>query len=109
MLVCCTNSARQFYEPPHPALTFRGLDDGTLHFTDDDVVKVKVLPVYAAMSHNRGRYLAGFGCHQEAIQPTAKPWQSIPRLPPRRKRLKKASPPCAADWKLPHVGEVAGS
>jgi tetratricopeptide (TPR) repeat protein len=57
-----------FHEPAHPALVTRGLVDGTLRFADDDVVKVKVLPVYANMNLNRGRYLAAAGRHEAAIQ-----------------------------------------
>jgi tetratricopeptide (TPR) repeat protein len=57
---------RQFHEPAHPVLATRGLTDGTLHFPGDDVVKVKVLPVYAGMSFNRGRYLEASGRHAEA-------------------------------------------
>jgi len=59
---------QRFHQPSHPALVLRGLNDGTLKFAGDDVVTVKVLPVYSGMSYNRGRYLASFGHHQEAIQ-----------------------------------------
>ena len=54
--------------PARPALQLRGLNDGSLRFADDDVVKVKVMPVYANMLFNRGRYLATFDRHWEAIQ-----------------------------------------
>ena len=56
------------HEPVRPALQLRGLNDGSLRFADDDVVKVKVMPVYANMLFNRGRYLATFDRHREAIQ-----------------------------------------
>ncbi|HYV07640.1 MAG TPA: tetratricopeptide repeat protein, partial [Blastocatellia bacterium] len=46
----------------------RGLWDGTLKFEPDDVVKIKVIPVYIGMMYNRGRYLAVIGRHEEAIQ-----------------------------------------
>ena len=57
-----------FHEPAHPALVTRGLVDGTLRFAEDDVVTVKVLPVYANMNLNRGRYLATAGRHEAAIK-----------------------------------------
>jgi len=46
---------------PAPAeipLVTRGLDDGTLRFEDDDVVRQKVLPVYTLMLYNQGRQFA---------------------------------------------------
>lgn len=45
----------------------RGLNDGTLRFESDDVVRTKVFPVYATMMINRGRYFASFGRHAEAV------------------------------------------
>jgi len=56
-----------FHEPASPRLAVRGLIDGTLKFAEDDVVRVKVLPVYTGMMYNRGRYLAGAGFHDQAI------------------------------------------
>jgi tetratricopeptide (TPR) repeat protein len=58
---------RVFHEPAAPQLRTRGLVDGTLQFAPDDVVLLKVLPVYVAMPYNRGRYLAANGRHEEAI------------------------------------------
>jgi hypothetical protein len=49
---------QSFHDPPEPHLRTRGLADGILRFAEDDVVKLKVLPVYARMLTNRGRYLA---------------------------------------------------
>ncbi|MEK6303403.1 MAG: DUF2723 domain-containing protein [Acidobacteriota bacterium] len=49
-------------------LVTRGLWDGTLRFEPDDVVKVKVTPVYIGMMYNRGRYLAALGMHEQAIE-----------------------------------------
>jgi tetratricopeptide (TPR) repeat protein len=60
-------SSREFQQPAEPQLITRGLADGTLKFEDDDVVKLKVLPVYVTMLYNRGRYLAVNGHHEEAI------------------------------------------
>jgi tetratricopeptide (TPR) repeat protein len=59
---------REFREPSDPRLVTRGLTDGSLRFEKDDVVSIKVLPVYLSMLVNRGRYLAAFGRHERAIQ-----------------------------------------
>jgi tetratricopeptide (TPR) repeat protein len=59
---------REFHEPARPALLTRGLTDGSLSFADDDVVSIKVIPVYAGMLFNRGRYLALVNRHAEAIE-----------------------------------------
>ncbi len=56
-----------FHDSPDSHLRTRGLADGTLRFADDDVVKLKVLPVYTRMLTNRGRYLAAFNQHERAI------------------------------------------
>jgi tetratricopeptide (TPR) repeat protein len=59
---------REFRQPADPALITRGLADGTLKFEDDDVVKIKVVPVYFNMLYNRGRYLAAYGRHKQAVE-----------------------------------------
>jgi tetratricopeptide (TPR) repeat protein len=56
-----------FHDSPDVHLQIRGLADGTLRFGKGDPVNVKVLPVYANMLINRGRYLALFGQHERAI------------------------------------------
>jgi tetratricopeptide (TPR) repeat protein len=56
-----------FRDSPDVHLQTRGLADGTLRFAKGDPVNVKVLPVYANMLINRGRYLALFGQHERAI------------------------------------------
>ena len=38
-----------------------------MKFDNDDVVNLKVLPVYKVMLVNRGRYLAFFNQHERAI------------------------------------------
>jgi hypothetical protein len=58
---------RGFHDPLEPNLQLRGLADGTLKFEDNDVVKIKVLPVYADMLTNRGSYLAERGFHHRAV------------------------------------------
>lgn len=59
---------REFQQPNDRPLVTRGLADGTIKFEDNDVVKVKVLPVYVTMFYNRGRYLAANGRHEQAIE-----------------------------------------
>jgi tetratricopeptide (TPR) repeat protein len=58
---------QDFHAPGEPGLQTRGLGDGTLSFEKDDVVKLKVLPVYTRMLFNRGRYLAAANQHSYAI------------------------------------------
>jgi tetratricopeptide (TPR) repeat protein len=58
----------EYHDPAEPQLITRGLTDGSLKFADDDVVKLKVLPVYVKMLANRGRYLAAYGRHEQAIE-----------------------------------------
>jgi hypothetical protein len=57
-----------YHEPAEPQLLMRGLADGSLKFEPDDVVRIKVLPVYLSMLVNRGRYLAAHGKHQRAVE-----------------------------------------
>jgi hypothetical protein len=57
---------REFHDPGEPHLQTRGLIDGTLRFSADDVVKVKVLPIYKAMLESRGQYLAHFKQRERA-------------------------------------------
>jgi hypothetical protein len=57
----------RFHDLPDVRLQIRGLTDGALRFEKDDVVNLKVLPVYTTMLINRGRYLAAFNQHERAI------------------------------------------
>jgi hypothetical protein len=59
-------SDQSFHDLPDVRLQTRGLADGTLRFEKDDVVNLKVLPVYTTMLINRGRYLAAFNQHDRA-------------------------------------------
>jgi tetratricopeptide (TPR) repeat protein len=61
-------TSRQFHEPARPQLLTRGLFDNTIKFEADDVVTINVRPVYLRMLVNRGRYLAAYGRHEEAIE-----------------------------------------
>ena len=58
---------QSFHDSPDVPLQIRGLADGTLRFEKDDVVSLKVLPVYTTMLINRGRYLASVNRHERAI------------------------------------------
>jgi len=60
-------SDNSFHDSPDVRLQTRGLADGTLRFEKDDVVNLKVLPVYTSMLINRGRYLAAFNQHERAV------------------------------------------
>jgi len=42
------------------------LIEGTIRFADDDVVKLKVLPIYKVMLQSRGQYLAHFNQQERA-------------------------------------------
>jgi len=55
-----------FHDPGELRLQTRGLIDGTIRFAKDDVVKVKVLPVYRAMLQSRAQYLATFNQPEQA-------------------------------------------
>ena len=67
-LVFQVTTDRAFRQPVDSRLITRGLADGTIKFEDDDVVTLKVLPVYVTMFYNRGRYLAVNGRHEQAIE-----------------------------------------
>ena len=66
-LVFNLTTDRSFHDSPDVGLQTRGLADGTLRFEKDDVVNLKVLPVYTTMLTNRGRYLAAFNQHERAV------------------------------------------
>lgn len=61
-------SKGEYHDLAEPQLVTRGLRDGSLKFADDDVVTLKVLPVYLRMLTNRGRYLAFHGRHEQAVE-----------------------------------------
>jgi hypothetical protein len=60
--------AERGFRPLAPlSLATRGLFDGTVALEPDDVVTLKVRPVYLTMVLNRGRYLALHGEHEQAV------------------------------------------
>jgi tetratricopeptide (TPR) repeat protein len=77
----------QFHEPQSPQLSMRGINDGTLKFEDDDVVRLKVLPVYRDMLANRGRYLAAFGRHDRAVEMFERALEIEPDFAPAKQAL----------------------
>ena len=69
-----------------PLLT-RGLADGSVRFEADDVVKIKVIPVYTSMLSNRGRYLAALGRHEDAVEAFRQALEIEPGFGPAQKAL----------------------
>jgi tetratricopeptide (TPR) repeat protein len=65
----------------------RGLVDGSVRFEADDVVKVKVIPVYTGMFSNRGRYLAALGRHEAAVEPFKQALEIDPGFGPAQRAL----------------------
>lgn len=49
------------------AFSFRGLNDGTMRFEDDGVVRQKIVPTYVQAFVARGAYLAEFGRFDQAL------------------------------------------
>jgi hypothetical protein len=78
---------RDFHDSPEVRLQTRGLADGTLRFEKDDVVKIKILPAYARMLTNRGRYLELFNQHDRAAAAFREALALDPGLPPARQGL----------------------
>jgi tetratricopeptide (TPR) repeat protein len=72
---------RGFHDSPDVHLEVRGLADGTLRFGKGDPVNVKVLPSYANMLTNRGRYLALFGQYERASAAFEQALRLNPNLP----------------------------
>ncbi|MEY2482582.1 MAG: hypothetical protein QOK24_1110 [Verrucomicrobiota bacterium] len=76
--------------PGELSLQTRGLADGTLLFEKDDVVRLKVLPVYAGMLGNRGRYLAAANKHRDAVDAFRQALKLDPNLDVARRELAKS-------------------
>jgi tetratricopeptide (TPR) repeat protein len=60
-------SDQSFHDLHDVRLDTRGLADGSLRFEKDNVVNLRVLPVYTTTLINRGRYLPVFNQHERAI------------------------------------------
>ena len=78
---------QSFHDSPNLRLQTRGLADGTLRFEKDDVVNLKVLPVYTSMLINRGRYLALFNQHERASAAFSQALALDPGLAPAQQGL----------------------
>lgn len=76
-----------FHDSPDLRLETRGLSDGTVWFANDDVVKLKILPVYTGMLVDRGRYLAAFDQPRRAIIVFQEALTLDPNLAPARQGL----------------------
>lgn len=81
---------QDFHAPGELFLKTRGLADGTLSFEKDDVVRLKVLPVYTTMLFNRGRYLAAANQHGYAIDAFRQALKLDPDLEMARRELGKS-------------------
>ncbi len=81
---------RDFHNPGVVHLQTRGLTDDTIRFERDDVVTLKVVPVYKTMLMNRGRYLAFFGRHERAIEAFQQALAFDPTLEPARQGLNRS-------------------
>jgi hypothetical protein len=67
----------------------RGLFDGSIRFEPDDVVAVKVKPVYLAMIASRGAYLEAAGDHRAAVEAFAQALALDPSFGPARDALER--------------------
>jgi hypothetical protein len=70
--------------PERMALRTRGVFDGSLRFEPDDVVTLKVRPVYLAMIASRGAYLEALGDHAGAAEAFAEAVRLDPTFAPAR-------------------------
>jgi hypothetical protein len=73
--------------PDTAPLRMRGLFDGSIRFEPDDVVAVKVRPVYLAMIASRGAYLEAAGDHAAAAAAFEQAVNLDPRFAPARDAL----------------------
>ncbi len=80
-------SDRAEHELAETQLRMRGLADGTLRFDVDDVVTLKVLPVYVSMAYNRGRYLGAHGHPHRAVESFKEALRLDPAFPPAQRAL----------------------
>ncbi len=80
-------TTREFSDAPEVELETRGLADKTVRFEADDTVRLKVLPVYTGMLVNRGRYLATFNRHEQAMPLYERALSLDPDFAPARQSL----------------------
>lgn len=70
-----------------PDVNIRGLNDGTLKFEDDDVVRRTVIPAYLTMLSNTGLYLDIKGLHNRAVLQYQKALRIDPGYEPAKRGL----------------------
>jgi hypothetical protein len=80
-----------FHDSRDVRVQTRGLADGTVRFENDDVVNLKLLPVYTSMLVNRGRYLALFNQHERAVAAFQQALSLAPSLPLAKKGLEESA------------------
>lgn len=80
-----------FRLPPPLPMGARAIFDRTIRVEPDDVVALKVRPVYVAMAANRGFYLAGFGAFAEARSSFEQALALDPDFGPAREGLARAA------------------
>ncbi|HEX7531287.1 MAG TPA: hypothetical protein VF333_09090, partial [Pyrinomonadaceae bacterium] len=80
-----------FHDSRDVQLQTRGLADGTVRFEKDDVVNLRLLPVYTSMLVNRGRYLALFNQHERAVAAFQQALSLDPSLPLAKKGLEESA------------------
>ena len=73
--------------PGELSLITRGLIDGPTKFEENDVVRLKVLPVYVSMLTNRGIYLSAIRRFDEAVESLEKALELDPGYTPARQAL----------------------
>jgi tetratricopeptide (TPR) repeat protein len=83
-------TGRAFEQPPDLSIVTRGLADGSIKFEENDVVRLKVLPVYVSMLANRGIYLAANRRYGEAIESFENALELDPGYAPARQALNAA-------------------
>ena len=81
------SSDRTFREPHRAALRMRGLFDGTVPIEGDDVVSLKVRPVYLTMVTSRGLYMAAHGRLEQAREAFREALALDPGFEPARQGL----------------------
>lgn len=86
-LVFELSNDRNFHDPGEVKLEIRGLNDGIIAFENDDVVSLKIIPVYKAMLLNRGRYLALFHQTERAVEAFTKALALDPNFEMARREL----------------------
>ena len=101
---------QSFHDLPDVRLQTRGLADRTLRFEKDDVVNLKVLPVYTTMLINRGRYLATFNQYDRAAALFSQALALDPELAAAQQGLAESTAKLPADNNniRPHLLVVSG-